>query len=117
MKGIIWLGPTHQTVKEYPVNVRREIGYNLDRVQRGMDPCDWKPMVGVGNGVKEIRIHEENEYRILYVAKFEEAVYVLHCFVKKTQETAKREIDVAKKRYSEILNIRRDHHEASCYQR
>lgn len=107
MKGIIWLGSTHQIVKEYPINVRREIGYNLDKVQRGLDPCDWKPMVAVGNGVKEIRIHEENEYRVLYVAKFEEAIYVLHSFVKKTQQTAKKDIDMARKRYAEILEKRR----------
>lgn len=107
MKGIIWLGTTNRMVRGYPINVRREIGYNLDRVQRGLDPCDWKPMVGVGSGVKEIRIHEENEYRVLYVAKFEEAIYVLHTFVKKTQQTAKKDIDIAKKHYAEVLDMRR----------
>lgn len=107
MKSIIWLSNTNRIVKEYPVNVRREIGYNLDRVQRGFDPCDWKPMVGVANGVREIRIHEENEYRVLYIAKFEEAIYVLHSFVKKSQQTNKRDIDIAKKRYAEILEMRR----------
>ncbi|HSW70527.1 MAG TPA: type II toxin-antitoxin system RelE/ParE family toxin, partial [Gammaproteobacteria bacterium] len=107
MKRIVWLGSTHRTVREYPTNARREIGYNLDRVQRGLDPCDWKPMVNVGNGVKEIRIHEENEYRVLYVAKFEEAIYVLHSFVKKTQQTAKKDIDIIRKRYAEILEMRR----------
>lgn len=107
MKDIIWLGTTNRTVREYPINVRGEIGYNLDRVQRGLDPCDWKPMVGVGGGVKEIRIHEENEYRVLYVAKFEEAIYVLHSFVKKTEQTTKKDIDIAKKYYAEVLNMRR----------
>ena len=107
MKKIIWLGITHQLIKEYPIDVRKEIGFNLDRVQRGLDPRDWKPMIGVGTGVKEIRIHEENEYRVLYVAKFEEAIYVLHSFVKKTQATSKKDIEIAKKRYAEILNLRR----------
>lgn len=107
MKRIIWLGSTHKIVKQYPINVRREIGFNLDKVQRGLEPYDWKPMLGIGNGVKEIRIHEENEYRILYLAKFEEAVYVLHTFVKKTQQTPNKEIDMAKKRYAEILKMRR----------
>jgi phage-related protein len=76
--------------------VKQEIGYNLDKVQRGQEPSDWKPMSSVGRGVKEIRIHEENEYRVLYVAKFEESIYVLHTFVKKTQQTLKRDIDLAK---------------------
>lgn len=107
MKPIKWLGDTHKAVKEYPVNVRQEIGYNLDKVQRGLEPFDWKSMNSVGQGVKEIRIHEKNEYRILYVAKFQEAVYVLHSFVKKTQQTAQKDIDLGKQRYSEMLNMRR----------
>jgi len=106
VKEIRWLGSTNRIVREYPVNVRREIGYNLDRIQRGLEPFDWKPLVGVGNGVKEIRIHEENEYRVLFVTKFQEAIYVLHSFVKKTEQTAKKDIDIAKKRYAEILNMR-----------
>jgi phage-related protein len=107
MKKITWLGTTHETVKEYPVDARREIGFNLDKVQRGFEPADWKPVVGVGHGVKEIRIHEGNEYRVFYVAKFQEAVYVLHSFVKKTEQTSKKDIDVGKKRYIEMLQIRR----------
>ena len=106
MKKIFWLGTTHQAVKKYPINVRREIGYNLDKVQRGLDPCDWKPMVGIGHGVKEIRVHEENEYRLLYIAKFEEVIYVLHSFIKKTRVTSKKDIDIVKKRYAEVIKIR-----------
>ncbi len=83
MKKITWLGDTHQTVKSYSNIVKQEIGYNLDKVQRGQEPYDWKSIISVGRGVKEIRIHEENEYRVLYVAKFEESIYVLHTFVKK----------------------------------
>jgi phage-related protein len=113
MKDVIWISGTLQVVKEYPINVRREIGYNLDRVQRGIEPCDWKSMVSIGHGVKEIRIHEENEYRVLYVAKFEEAIYVLHSFLKKTQQTAKRDIQMAKKRYAEVLEMRRVYYEKS----
>ena len=107
MKRLIWLGDAHETVKEYSINVRREIGYNLDKIQRGLNPHDWRPMVGVGQGVRELRIHEENEYRVLYVAKFQEAVYVLHGFTKKTQQTNKKDLDVGKKRYLELLKIRR----------
>ena len=63
-------------------------------------------MPNIGPGVNEIRIHAENEYRIIYIAKFTEAVYVLHAFVKKTQRTPRRDIDLAAKRYREILNLR-----------
>ncbi len=107
MKKITWLGNTHEIVKSYSGIIKQEIGYNLDKVQRGLEPHDWKPMSSVGRGVKEIIIHEENEYRVFYVAKFEESVYVLHVFVKKTQQTLKRDIDLGKKRYSEMLEMRR----------
>ena len=107
MKKITWLGDTHETVKSYSSIVKQDIGYNLDKVQRGREPCDWKPMSSVGRGVKEIRIHQENEYRVLYVAKFEESIYVLHTFVKKTQQTLKRDIDLAKQRYAEMLELGR----------
>jgi phage-related protein len=107
MKNITWLGNTHTIIKSYRNIVRQQIGYNLDKVQRGMDPVDWEPMSSVGQGVKEIRIHEENEYRVFYVAKFEEAVYVLHTFIKKTEQTSKKDIELGKKRYTEMLKIRR----------
>ena len=91
MKSITWLGDTHKIIKGYSDNVRQQIGYNLDKIQKGKAPVDWKPMNSVGQGVKEIRIHEKNEYRVFYVTKFEEIIYVLHSFVKKnTTDVAKR---------------------------
>lgn len=107
MKNIIWLGGTLEKIKGYPLNARREIGYNLDKIQHGLEPFDWRPMPSVGQGVNEIRIHEENEYRVLYVTKFFEAIYVLHSFVKKTEETSKNDIDFGKKRYNELLAMRK----------
>lgn len=107
MKKITWLGNSYDVVRGYSSNAKSEIGYNLDKVQRGMQPFDWKPMPSVGQGVKEIRIHQENEYRVLYVAKFEESVYVLHAFIKKTQQTLKKDIELAKQRYADLLQMRR----------
>ena len=107
MKKITWLGNTHETIKGYSDIVKQEIGYNLDKTQRGEDPHDWKPMSSVGPGVKEIRIHEDNEYRVLYVAKFRESIYVLHAFVKKSEQTLKKDIILAKNRYAEMLEMRR----------
>ena len=83
-------------------------GFQLDRVERGLEPQDWKVMPAVGTGVREIRIRDESgAFRVFYVAKFEEAVYVLHCFQKKTQATPKRDIDLAEKRFRELLQERR----------
>jgi len=107
MKPITWLGDTHKIIKAFSENARKEIGYNLDKVQKGKDPFDWKPMNSVGQGVKEIRIHQENEYRVLYVAKFEESIYILHSFIKKTEQTAPKDIALGKQRYKEMLNMRR----------
>ena len=78
----------------------------MNVVQEGLEPFDSKPMPTIGAGVKEIRVRVENEYRIIYVARFAEAVYVLHCFMKKTRKTRRHDIDLARKRYNRILKTR-----------
>lgn len=104
MKPIEFRGNSLDCLREFPKLVRREAGFQLNRVQRGLDPFDWKPMTSIGAGVREIRVRDESgAYRVLYVAKFEDSVYVLHCFQKKTQATPKRDISLAAKRYRELL--------------
>jgi phage-related protein len=91
-------------LRAFPQTARREAGYQLDQVQRGREPDDWKPMNAVGRGVKEIRIRDASgAFRVLYVAKFADAVYVLHCFQKKTQKTSKADMDLAGQRYRDLL--------------
>ena len=87
--------------------IRSDTGYQLDLVQSGETPADFKPMPDVGSGVMEIRLHGDNEFRVFYVARFEEAVYVLHCFLKKTQVTRKADIDLGRQRYSALLEARK----------
>lgn len=106
-KPLIWLGDSIEAVKSFSPDARREAGHQLGLVQDGGDPSDWKPMEAVGAGVKEVRIRVEKAYRVLYVAKFAEAVYVLHGFEKKTQRTSKADIDLANKRYRVLLNERK----------
>lgn len=91
------MGTSLVKLRGFPAAVRRQAGHELFLVQRGLEPADWKPMRSVGPGVIEIRIHVGGEYRVLYVAKFEEAVYVLHTFEKKTQQTRKADIDLARR--------------------
>jgi len=80
------------------------VGYQLDKVQRGHQPDDFKPMPSIGRGVEEIRVWDESgAYRVVYTARLAEAVYVLHAFQKKTQATAQRDVDVAKARYNELM--------------
>ncbi len=104
VKELKFKGSSQKDLREFPEDARREAGYQLDRVQNGLEPEDFKPMPDVGSGVQEIRIKDEaGIFRVLYVAKFEDAVYVLHCFQKKTQRTAKSDLDLASKRYAELV--------------
>lgn len=107
MKPITWCGDSLECVREFPQEARRKAGQQLNRLQYGLDPQDWKPMPGVGLGVREIRIHEVGEHRVLYVAKFAEAVYVLHAFAKKSQKTPKQDLDTAAKRFRALVDERR----------
>lgn len=107
MKGIEFLGTSLKMVRKFPALVKKEAGYQLDRVQRGLDPTDWKPMKSVGQGVREIRIQHEGQYRVIYVASFEERVYVLHAFQKKTQKTGKQDIDTAKRALKDVVERQR----------
>ena len=103
-----WLGNSYARLKEFPKEAMREAGYELNQVQIGNQPSDWKPMSTVGPGVIEIRIHNPNEYRIIYVAKYAEAVYVLHAFNKKTQKTQDKDLHLARKAYAELEKIKRE---------
>lgn len=107
IKSLRWLGDSRRRISEFSEEARQRAGFELWEVQQGNEPSDWKPMSAVGPGVKEIRIHVEGEYRVLYVAKFEEAVYVLHVFQKKTQRTSKPDIETASDRYRALLQQRR----------
>ena len=102
MKHLEFVGSSLDDLREFPAEARRAAGFELSFVQQGLDPSDWKPMNEVGAGVREIRIHVVGEWRILYVAKFAEAVYVLHVFQKKTQKTRSEDIELARKRYRQI---------------
>jgi len=105
-KQLRWLGDSLEEVKGFSDDAKRSAGHQLGLVQAGLEPLDWKPMESVGAGVKEIRIRVETSYRVLYVAKFNEAVYVLHAFVKKTQKTSKRDIDLSAERYKALVRAR-----------
>ena len=83
-------GSALDDLRAFPASARREAGHQLDQVQHGHEPDDWKPMNTVGQGAREIRIRDAaGAFRVIYVAKFADAVYVLHCFQKKTQKTSK----------------------------
>lgn len=109
-KLIDWRGSSLKDLKDdkiFTVNARREAGHQLSLVQAGLDPDNWKPFDTVGAGTKEIIINlDDGWFRVMYVAKFEEAVYVLHCFKKKTNETSKQDKEITASRYKAVIQER-----------
>ena len=105
-KSLVWVGGALARVRSFPAGARREVGHQLYQVQLGFAPSDWKPMALVGPGVVEIRVHEGGEYRVLYAARFAEAVYVLHAFEKRTRQTRKADIDLARKNLAAVVRHR-----------
>ena len=102
MKKVLFCGNTRRRIKAFPEDARREVGHQLRNVQNGEEPDDWKMMSPVGPGVREIRIHVPHEHRVIYVAHFPEAIYVLHAFEKKTQRTPQIDIDTARSAYAQV---------------
>ena len=97
-------GRLSEVFTEFPDDVKQDAGFQLRKVQRGEQPDDFKPMPAIGKGVEEIRIRDDSgAYRVIYTARMAEAVYVLHAFQKKTHATAKRDIELARTRFAEMM--------------
>jgi phage-related protein len=107
MKPVVWLGDSRTQVGDFVPEARRRAGHELSLVQAGEQPSDWKPMPSVGLGVNEIRVRVAGAHRVIYVAKFLEAVYVLHAFEKKSQKTARADIELARMRFRALVQARR----------
>ncbi len=102
-KPLLFVGSSHDDLKAFPDEARRDAGFNLDFVQRGLEPSSWKPMKTVGAGVNELRVRDAaGAFRVIYLATRPEGVYVLHCFQKKTPKTRKTDIDLAACRFEQI---------------
>ena len=102
MKPLRFLGSSLDDLRDFPAEQRRHAGFELFAVQRGLDPTDWKPIREVGPSVREIRIHVLGEWRVPSVATFEEKVYVLHAFQKRSRKTSRADIELARQRYRHI---------------
>ena len=103
MKPIEFLGDALERLREFPLSARKEAGVQLHKLQQGFEPSDWKPMASVGPGVREIRVRDQaGAFRVVFVTNFGDAIYILHAFQKKTQETAKRDLDLATARLRQL---------------
>jgi phage-related protein len=106
-KALIWLGTSRSDLKGFPADARRVAGFQLRRVQQGLEPNDWKPMPSIGPGVQEIRVHTDPEHPVFYIARFPEGIYVLHAFEKRTRRTPKAHVALARERVRALLQQRR----------
>ena len=104
MKEVQFLGRSLDDLRAFPAAARRAMSYQIDNLQHGFEADDWKPMTSVGPGVREIRVRvESGAWRTVYVASMPSAVYVLHCFQKKSQKTLNSDIDLARTRLNELM--------------
>jgi phage-related protein len=102
VKNLRFVGSSLDDLRNFPAEARRQAGFELYAVQRGLQPSDSKPMNDIGAGVREIRVHVLGEWRVLYVAKFADAVYVLHSFQKKSRKTRREDLELARQRYRQL---------------
>jgi phage-related protein len=105
-KPIVWIGSSLDDLRSFPEEARNEAGHQLHRVQCGLEPTDWKPMKSIGVGVSEMRIRTGREHRVFFVARFAEAVYVLHAFEKKSAKTARVDLELGVQRLKAVLERR-----------
>ena len=101
-KPLTFIGSSLDDLRNFPDEARRAAGFELRAVQNGFEPSDWKPISSIGSGVREIRIHTLGEWRVIYIAKHHEAIYVLHAFQKKTRRTGRNDIELARKRFQQL---------------
>jgi phage-related protein len=109
-RPIFWAGSAREDLRSFPESARRRAGQELNLLQHGIEPTDFKPMPALGAGVYELRIRSAGAFRVFYVAKFVEGLYVLHAFQKKTQKTGRLDVAIGAKRYREILRNRQNRH-------
>ena len=105
---MLWVATARDDLRDLPDDARRELGFDLRRVQSGLMPRDWKPMTAVGAGVMEIRVRVGGAFRMMYVAKFAEGIYVLHVFQKKTQKTSELDLELTRSRLAAVRRARRE---------
>ena len=104
MKALLFNGDSRKQIRGFPALAKQKAGYQLEKVQRGEQPDDFKPMPTIGRGVEELRIASpDGAFRVVYYARHENAVYVLHAFQKHTQKTRKADLDLATARYRKVI--------------
>jgi phage-related protein len=106
MKPVRFMGDSLKCLREFPTDARRDVGYQVETLQQGGQPADFKPMPTVGKGVEEIRVREAGgAFRVMYTARLADAIFVLHAFQKQSQTTAKRDLEIARERFAQLKRM------------
>lgn len=107
LKSLIWMGSSLEDLRAFPEQIRKDAGFQLHRIQAGLEAVDWKPMAEIGKGVAEVRLRDRSgNYRVIYLSRTEDAVYILHCFNKKCQRTRQQDKTIASARYQAVQRFR-----------
>ncbi len=108
MKPVTFCGSSLSCLRQFPEGARHDTGYQLELLQRGEQPSDFKPVPAIGKGVEELRVWDgSGTYRVIYTARLADAIYVLHAFKKKTRATSMKDIEIAKIRFNELMREHR----------
>lgn len=100
---VVWEGNSREILQSFPEGARENLGFDLWRLQQGERPGDYRPVPSIGVGVFELRDQDERAwYRIVYLSRTSDVIYVLHCFEKKGREILRREFEVAKQRLKNV---------------
>lgn len=103
MRKVVFEGNTLASIRQLPDIAKQRAGYEIDRVQRDLKAENWKPFPAIGQGVRETRIQTGRQFRIIYIAKFNDSIHILHVFEKKTQKTRQADIELAKDRLQAVI--------------
>jgi phage-related protein len=100
---VVWEGDSREVLQSFPDDVRQNLGFQLWQLQQGDRPSDYRPLSSIGTGVFELRDQDARAwYRVIYLSRTNDVIYVLHCFEKKSREMPKRDFETAKQRLKAV---------------
>ena len=101
---ISWEGDSLSVLREWPKPIREDVGVALDEMQEGRHATlPVRPMPSIAGGVFELKDSDKSKwYRVIYLARREDVIYVLHCFTKDSAKTEKNDLATAKARWKEV---------------
>lgn len=105
-KPVRFWGNSEKALERFPERAQDVLAREIARLSRGEDPLHWRPMPSIGPGAREIRVRVGRQFRAIYVTTLPEAVYILHVFEKKSQQTSGPDLELARVRFRQLLRER-----------